>query len=163
MFQYHEWIILKTRIENLGGQYTIKISSKNKDSGQTQDDYVNSDSSLIVQGEVLQRPLNDLQTEEETTDSSSQVSFKIFTYNKTKNFLETHTDGDNNQIQMDEMHESDIIQSQNRNKIFPQNRFVPRRFDEIPKAGTVDIKVYSVKALKLVSDHCVVGDFWLPA
>ena len=41
---------------------STSISSKNKDSSQTQDDYVNSDSSLIVQGEVLQRPLNDLQS-----------------------------------------------------------------------------------------------------
>ena len=122
---------------------STSISAKNKDSSQTQDDYVNSDSSLIVQGEVLQRPLNDLQREEETTDASSQVSFKIFTYNKTKNFLETHTDGDNNQVQKEKMHETDIIQSQNRNKKIHQNRFVPRRFDEIPKAGILDIKVYS--------------------
>ena len=137
---------------------STSISAKNKDSSQNQDDYVNSDSSLIVQGKVLRRPLNDLQREEETTDTSSQVSFKIFTYNKTKNFLETHTDGDNNQVQKEKMHETDIIQSQNRNKKIHQNRFVPRRFDEIPKAGIVDIKVYSFcRVLKLSSNKTYIA------
>ena len=98
------------------------------------------DSSLIIQGEVLKRPSQELPNEEETTDSS-QVSFKIFTYNKTENSLKSHSSDQTSQNQMKNMHDSELDQSTNRNKAFFENRFVPRRFDEIPKASTIDTKV----------------------
>ena len=133
---------IEDRHINLDSQVDSSPSRfQNEKRGPESDADIKSDSSLIVQGEVLKIPLNDLSKEEDTPDSS-QVSFQIFTYNKTENFLETHSGEQTIQIQMDKMHDTELDHPHNRNKVIFKSRFLPRRFNEAPKAGMIDTKVF---------------------